>query len=261
MAIINKTGITSGGTIQAEHVTRAIDALSGGSTDTVVATGSFSGSFKGDGSLLSGLSAGFPFTGSARITGSLDITGSFEVSKSLSVNTATISMRSSDVDIKTSNYTLLSSAATINSPTQINNNLIVDASYSTSFRHPVYLLDNSSSFTENALHYDPGTTFIVDMTAGNNNVTFTLGNYNPGILGISYKFIFPYSSAYRCTFNDSGNNTLYAIYSDPVYSAKQIAGAYQVLIDDLSYTVVEATAVATDGETWFLQIQSHGTIS
>jgi hypothetical protein len=47
MAIINKTGITNGGTIQAEHVTRAIDALSGGSTDTIVATGSFSGSLRG----------------------------------------------------------------------------------------------------------------------------------------------------------------------------------------------------------------------
>ena len=48
MAIINKTGITDGGTIQAEHVTRAIDALSGGSTDTIVATGSFSGSLTGE---------------------------------------------------------------------------------------------------------------------------------------------------------------------------------------------------------------------
>jgi len=47
MAIINKTGITNGGTIQAEHVTRAIDALSGVSTDTIVATGSFSGSLVG----------------------------------------------------------------------------------------------------------------------------------------------------------------------------------------------------------------------
>ena len=78
MAIINKTGITTGGTIQAEHVTRAIDALSGGSTDTIVATGSFSGSFKGDGSQLSGVSAGFPFTGSAQVTGSLAVTGSFK---------------------------------------------------------------------------------------------------------------------------------------------------------------------------------------
>jgi hypothetical protein len=47
MAIINKTGITNGGTIQAAHVTRAIDALSGGSTDTIIASGSFSGSLTG----------------------------------------------------------------------------------------------------------------------------------------------------------------------------------------------------------------------
>jgi hypothetical protein len=47
MAIINKTGITNGGTIQAEHVTRAIDALSGVGTDTIIATGSFSGSLTG----------------------------------------------------------------------------------------------------------------------------------------------------------------------------------------------------------------------
>jgi hypothetical protein len=48
MAIINKTGITGGGTIQAEHVTRAIDALSGVGTDTVIASGSFSGSLTGN---------------------------------------------------------------------------------------------------------------------------------------------------------------------------------------------------------------------
>jgi hypothetical protein len=47
MAIINKTGITNGGTVQAEHVTRAIDALSGVSTDSIIATGSFSGSLTG----------------------------------------------------------------------------------------------------------------------------------------------------------------------------------------------------------------------
>jgi hypothetical protein len=102
MAIINKTGITNGGTIQAEHVTRAIDALSGGSTDTIVATGSFSGSLTGVATsasfatiasmavsssfattasfaLNAGAGTGFPFTGSARITGSLGITGSLSV--------------------------------------------------------------------------------------------------------------------------------------------------------------------------------------
>jgi len=99
MAIINKTGITTGGTIETEHVTRAIDALSGGSTDTVVATGSFQGTLSGTATTattasyvlnavsssfattasfaLNASGAGFPYTGSARITGSLSVTGSF----------------------------------------------------------------------------------------------------------------------------------------------------------------------------------------
>lgn len=51
MAVINKTGITNGATIEAEHITRAIDALSGVSTDTIVATGSFSGSLVGNATL------------------------------------------------------------------------------------------------------------------------------------------------------------------------------------------------------------------
>jgi hypothetical protein len=47
MAIINKTGISNGGTIQAEHVTRVIDALSGVSTDTLILSGSMTGSLTG----------------------------------------------------------------------------------------------------------------------------------------------------------------------------------------------------------------------
>jgi hypothetical protein len=47
MAIINKTGITTGGTIDAEHITRAIDALSGQSAASIVATGSFNGDVTG----------------------------------------------------------------------------------------------------------------------------------------------------------------------------------------------------------------------
>jgi hypothetical protein len=95
MAVINKTGITNGGTVQAEHVTRAIDALSGVSTDTIIATGSFSGSLTGIATSATSASYAvtasyattasfalnstttFPFTGSARITGSLSVTGSF----------------------------------------------------------------------------------------------------------------------------------------------------------------------------------------
>jgi hypothetical protein len=98
MAVINKTGITNGGTIQAEHITRAIDALSGVSTDTIVATGSFSGSLVGIATSASfattasfsttasfaANASSFPFTGSARITGSLAVTGSTTLNGALS---------------------------------------------------------------------------------------------------------------------------------------------------------------------------------
>ena len=76
MAIINKTGITDGGTIQAVHVTRAIDALSGGSTDTIIASGSFSGSLTGT---LNG-SASFATSASAiAITNTTSGTGPYYV--------------------------------------------------------------------------------------------------------------------------------------------------------------------------------------
>jgi hypothetical protein len=88
MAILNKTGITDGGTIQSEHITRAIDALTGVSTDTIIATGSFTGSLNG--SLIGTASfattasyalnaaggSSFPFVGVAVITGSLIVSGS-----------------------------------------------------------------------------------------------------------------------------------------------------------------------------------------
>ena len=47
MATISKTGIQSGLTSKAEHITRIIDALDGTATTQVVATGSFTGSFDG----------------------------------------------------------------------------------------------------------------------------------------------------------------------------------------------------------------------
>ena len=94
MAVINKTGITGGATIESEHITRAIDALSGVSTDTIVATGSFSGSLTGTATSASfattasyvANASSFPYTGSARITGSLAITGSLVLNGPLSGN-------------------------------------------------------------------------------------------------------------------------------------------------------------------------------
>ena len=56
--------------------------------DARVASGSFSGSFQGDGSALTNLPASspFPFTGDAQITGSLTISGSLEAFTNVSTN-------------------------------------------------------------------------------------------------------------------------------------------------------------------------------
>ena len=73
MAILNKTGITNGSTIQAEHVTRTIDALTGVSTDTIIATGSFTGSFTGP---LTG-TASFATSASRAVSSSFATTSSY----------------------------------------------------------------------------------------------------------------------------------------------------------------------------------------
>ena len=82
MATISKTGIQDGLTSKAEHITRIIDALDGTATTEVVATGSFTGSFIGDGSALTGVGGSgiFAQTGSYyATTNDLQITGSLTV--------------------------------------------------------------------------------------------------------------------------------------------------------------------------------------
>lgn len=78
MATISKTGIQDGSTSKAEHLTRIIDALDGTATTEVVATGSFTGSFQGDGTNITGVTAEWDGThvGNAEITGSLILSGS-----------------------------------------------------------------------------------------------------------------------------------------------------------------------------------------
>jgi hypothetical protein len=122
MAILNKTGITNGGTIQAEHITRAIDALTGVSTDSIVATGSFTGSMNG---ILTGTAsfattasyalnasagAGFPYVGTAIITGSLTVSGSN--------NDVTFSTRNSNITAVDA-VNIAASAINITGDTQI----------------------------------------------------------------------------------------------------------------------------------------------
>ena len=90
MAYIPKTGISNTSTIQAEHITRIIDALDGTATTEVSASGQFSGShsgsFLGDGSGLTGVTAEWDGThnGNAQITGSLVVTANVTASGNIS---------------------------------------------------------------------------------------------------------------------------------------------------------------------------------
>ena len=119
MALINKTGITNGGTIQAEHVTRAIDALSGGSTDSVIATGSFTGSFKGDGSQLTGITGEWDgsLIGDALITGKLSVTAgvtaSLQGTASWATNAISANTASYVLNAVSASYAVSSSFATL----------------------------------------------------------------------------------------------------------------------------------------------------
>ena len=93
MAIINKTGITNGGTVQAEHVTRAIDALSGVSTDSIVATGSLQGT------------ASFAVTASYAMNGGgSSVTASFAETASLA-RTASLALTASKLTVSVADTT------------------------------------------------------------------------------------------------------------------------------------------------------------
>ena len=90
MAYIPKIGISNTSTIDAEHITRIIDALDGTATTEVSASGQFSGShsgsFLGDGSGLTGVTGEWDGThnGNAQITGSLVVTANVTASGNIS---------------------------------------------------------------------------------------------------------------------------------------------------------------------------------
>ena len=84
MALLNKTGIGAGNIIQPSHVTNLYDTFNGTGSFDVIATGSFTGSFRGDGSQLTGIVSS-KWTGSNPISrnGDVTVTGSLTVTDTL----------------------------------------------------------------------------------------------------------------------------------------------------------------------------------
>ena len=177
MAVINKTGITNGGTIQAEHITRAIDALSGVGTDSIIATGSFSGSLTGlatsasfavsasrsvsssfalTASFVANASS-FPFTGSAIISGSLSVTGS--LNSTGSINSRNLSLNGPLAGSVTGSSTLIMNLSTLGSS---GNFILPTTAPNTPARGSVYW-----DFGTGILYIHDGATWLsVQLTAG-----------------------------------------------------------------------------------------------
>jgi hypothetical protein len=274
MAIINKTGITSGGTIQAEHVTRTIDALSGGSTDTVVATGSFSGSLTGVATsasfattasfaLNASAGAGFPFTGSARITGSLAVTGSTNISSTLNVNG---SLTANDVLTANSNAEF-NGALTANSIAEFNdvvnvnvNPLTVNQSTYISARTNVVELIATAT-THSVTDYPAGTTFLVNMT-GSATASFSFGPTDPSYIGTSYKILITkYTAGQIRLAADPADFVLYGHYKD-ITKPDSFAGARTVKITTPEATCIEAYFIdGSNSDEWFFDISTAGSLT
>lgn len=135
MAIINKTGIGDGNLIEAEHITRIIDSLNGTGSYSIAATGSFTGSFKGDGSQLTGVPAGPSTTASyvdssgvdgplgmnSILSASFATTASFAVSASRSVSASFAVSASRAITAQSSNTA--SFVTTLNQDVRINGDL------------------------------------------------------------------------------------------------------------------------------------------
>jgi len=115
MSLISKTGIVTGQVIQAEHVTRIIDSLNESGSFSVIATGSFTGSFAGDGSQLTGIvtdsasyaananllngysSSYFATTGSNTFTGTQTINGNVNINGTASIAFLNVTYESASV--------------------------------------------------------------------------------------------------------------------------------------------------------------------
>jgi len=150
----------------------------------------FSGSFVGNGSQLTGVSAGFPFTGSARITGSLVVTGSVSATTFLGDGsqltgigspipvTATVNTGNSPITLTTQSIVIADSTdgnLTINLPDL---NTIVG----TSNQKPIVVYKND--YSQNVIYVNPSGSQLVNGSTQDIIVSIQLAViYNPTSAG------------------------------------------------------------------------------
>jgi len=170
MATISKTGIGTGGIVQAEHLTRIIDALNESGSAEIIATGSFSGSFTGDGSgLISVISSSFATTSSYALNtdtnpGIFSLTGSVQSTTNDIVITGSLTVDPTEI--------ISATTRTIKETVTIDNTTAIVGS------HP------SSS------NIYPGTRAFIDLSqSSTNQIFYELGAASEYQIGSQYEFI------------------------------------------------------------------------
>ena len=165
--------------------------ITGSLSVTGTITGSiFSGSFVGDGSQLSGVSAGFPYTGSATISGSLEVTGSVSATTFIGDGsqltgiadptpiTATINNTNSPFTITSQSIVIIDSTngdVTVNLPD-------LDAIVGTSNQKPILLYKND--YSQNVIYVQPSGSQLVNGTTQDIIVSIQIAiAYNPTSAG------------------------------------------------------------------------------
>ena len=226
MALIDKTSIGTGNTIQAEHITRIIDALNESGSYEIIATGSFTGSFKGNGSGLTGVTVTTAQTASyvlgSKVSGAVALatTASYAVSASYEINYETSSSYA-DTSISASHSVIADTASYINVSNIAGEIIATTASYVTTAQTASYVTaSNVIGTVSNAVSSSYALTASYIATA--QTASYVSGSNVSGAVALAT------TANYATTSNTANtlSNITRAIYTIQTTDATPTDGAY-----------------------------------
>jgi hypothetical protein len=156
---LNKTGITTGNTVEAYHVTQSIDAFTGIDAYDISLSGSFNmtGSINGQPGVINPLTASFSISSSYALSASFATTASFVTSASYALSASFATTASF---VTSASYALSASFATTAS-------FVTSASYALSASYAPNFSNTNLTFDGNRTHSTAGNTLII--TDGTND--------------------------------------------------------------------------------------------
>jgi hypothetical protein len=180
MALIDKTSIGTGNTIQSEHITRIIDALNESGSYEIIATGSFTGSFTGDGSGLTGVTVTSTPSATSASYATTASHALYAVSASYEINYET---SSSYADFaKTASYVKTAQTASYINVSNIAGEIIATtASYVTTAQTASYInatnIDGTVALPSGSILWETGSTGNYSIKLINNSLSDATADY------------------------------------------------------------------------------------